>query len=258
MTTETIDIRVARPGARAWATLVTSEAKMVLRDTAGMIVPIALPLLIMVMSASGAAAETVDGRITGLEAYVLPIVLAIVLGSIGMINMPGFLAYYRRTGILKRLAVTPASPLMVLTAQVVVSALQAVLGITVALAVAMMAFGAQLPANLGLFVLVLAAGMVAMYSVGLVVASLAPTPNAAVAIGLMAFFAFGALGGMFGGTSALPDTLASIGAHLPFGATSEALHAVWTEAAIGSESVISLGVTTVLGVGVAAATFRWT
>lgn len=257
MSTATAGIRAVRPGPRSWVTMIVCEAKMVMRDTAGMIVPIALPLLIMVMSASGAADETVDGRITGLEAYVLPIVLAIVLGSIGMINMPGFLAYYRRTGILKRLAVTPASPLMVLTAQVIVSALQAVLGIAIALAVAMAVFGAQLPADVGRFALVLAAGLIAMYSVGLVVASLAPTPNAAVAIGLMAFFAFGALGGMFGGTDALPDTLATIGAYLPFGATADALHAVWTASAIPGEAIVGLATTTVVGTGVAVATFRW-
>lgn len=48
--------------------------------------------------------------------FVLPLVLIMVIATIGVVNMPSFLAYYRRAGILRRLAVTPASPVMVLVA----------------------------------------------------------------------------------------------------------------------------------------------
>lgn len=253
----TITTESHRPGLRAWRTLVVSEAKMVARDTAGLVVPVALPLLILVMSASAASAEAAgDTGLTGLEAFVLPLVLAVVLSSIGIINMPSFLAYYRRTGILRRLAVTPASPAMVLVAQAVVSAAQAALGIAVAYTVAALAFGARPPAAPGTFVVLLLLAMAAMYGVGMVVAAVAPTPNSAVAIGLIAFFALGALGGLFG-SQALPEGLARVGEHLPFGATVAALSAAWTGTGVDLAHVLALGGTVVVGAVAAAVLFRW-
>ncbi len=52
--------------------LVRCEAKMVMRDTAGLIVPVGLPLLILAMSASTASTETVVNERTVLEVFVLP------------------------------------------------------------------------------------------------------------------------------------------------------------------------------------------
>lgn len=254
----TTTIEARRPGLNAWVMLVRSEAKMVSRDTAGLIVPIGLPLLILLTSASAASAENVAGSgLTGLEAYVLPLVFTMVLASIGIINMPSFLAYYRRTGILRRLSVTPASPAMVLISQIVVSVLQALLGISVAMAVAMLAFGARLPESPGTALGVFALAMASMYAVGMIVAAAAPTPNSAVAIGLIAFFALGALGGMFGGRGNLPGPLGEIGGYLPFGAAADALGAAWMGAAVTPAQVLSMGITVVIGAGVAGALFRW-
>ncbi|WP_275002502.1 ABC transporter permease [Promicromonospora iranensis] len=250
-------IEARRPGVRSWLTLVGCEAKMVVRDTAGLVVPVLLPLLILVMSAQSAGDQVVVGELTALEVYVLPLVLTMVLASIGIINMPSFLAYYRRSGILRRLAVTPASPAMVLVAQVIVSVLQALVGLAGALAVAFLAFDARPPVDLGAAFAVYGLAMAAMYAVGMIVAAVAPTPNSAVAIGLITFFALGALGGMFGGASGLPETLAVIGERLPFGAAVAALSAAWVGGPVDAVHLISLGVATVVGVVTAALLFRW-
>ncbi|MFD2796564.1 ABC transporter permease [Promicromonospora vindobonensis] len=250
-------IEARRPGVSAWLTLVVCEAKMVVRDTSGLVVPILLPLLILVMSARSAGDQVVVAGLTALEVYVLPLVLTMVLATIGIINMPSFLAYYRRSGILRRLAVTPASPAMVLVAQVVVSVLQALVGLAGALAVAFLAFDARPPVDLGAAFAVYGLAMAAMYAVGMIVAAVAPTPNSAVAIGLITFFALGALGGMFGGPGSLPDAVAAVGERLPFGAAVAALSAAWVGAAVDPAHLISLGVATVIGVVTAALLFRW-
>ncbi|MDU0293557.1 ABC transporter permease [Saccharothrix longispora] len=250
-------ISAHRPGPRAWLLMVGCEAKMIARDTAGLVVPIGLPLLILVMSASSASDEVVANGRTALDVFVLPLVLTIVIATIGIINMPSFLAYYRRTGILRRLAVTPASPVMVLLAQVVVSVIQAIIGITAALAVAVLAFDAGPPTHLATALGVLVLAMAAMYSVGMIITAVAPTPNSAVAIGLVAFFALGALGGMFGGRQALPAAVATVGEWLPFGASVEALAAAWAGAATDPAHLVSLGATTVVGCAVAGILFRW-
>lgn len=252
-----MNIAVRRPRLGSWLTLIRCEGKMVVRDTAGLIVPVALPLLILVMNA-GATAEMVvaDGR-SALDVHVIPLVCTIVVATIGVVNMPSFLAYYRRAGVLRRLSATPASPAMVLVAQAVVSAIQVVLGVGAALAVAVFAFDANLPARAGVALGVGLLALTAMYAVGMIVAAVAPTPNSAVAIGLVAFFALGALGGLFGGTASLPEALARLGEWLPFGACVSALSAAWAGTAVGTAHLVSLAVTVVVGVAVAAALFRW-
>ncbi len=246
-----------RPGAAAWLTLTVCEAKMVARDTAGLVVPIGLPLLILIMSASSASSEIVANGRSVLDVFVLPLVFTIIIATIGVINMPSFLAYYRRTGILRRLSVTPASPAMVLVAQVVVSVLQTLVGLTAALVVATVFFDARLPVHLGTAVGVFVLSMAAMYAVGMIVAAISPTPNSAVAIGLVAFFALGATGGLFGSRDALPDPVATIGEWLPFGASVEAMSAAWAGNPADPAHFVALGVTIVVGVVVAAALFRW-
>lgn len=252
-----VDVRPARPGGRALGMLVLAEARMVARDTAGLVVPFALPLLILVMSASGAAEAVVVGDRTALEVIVLPIVVTTVMAMIGIVNLPSFLAAYRRAGVLRRLAVTPVSPSFVLVAQAIVAAVQAALGIALALVVARFGLGARMPvdwlAALGVALLALAA----MCAVGMVVAAIAPTPSGAVAIGLIGFLGIGALGGMFGGQAAVPEPLQAVGAALPFGAAVEAM----TLAAAGEPQQaappLALGTAVVVGGVVSAALFRW-
>lgn len=250
-------VEARRPGLRSLLTLIGCEAKMVTRDTAGLIVPLGLPLLIMLTSASGAGDEVIVNGLTALDLYVMPLVLVMVTAAVGIINMPSYLAYYRRSGILRRLGVTPASPFMVLFAQAVVSIVQAAIGIGLAFLVAVVFFGANLPMNIGAALAVLAFAMAAMYGVGMIVAALAPTPNSAVAIGLVAFLGIGALGGIFGGRDMLPPVLADIGGLLPVGAAIDALGAAWAGIALDPLSLISLGATILVGAGTAALFFRW-
>lgn len=250
-------IEVRRPGVSAWMKLIVAEARMVVRDTAGLIIPLGMPLLIMVMQAPSASGATTATGHSALEFYVLPVVFAMVIATIAVINMPSFLATYRKTKILRRLAVTPASPAMVLVAQMVVSVIQVLLGIGIAYAVAAVVWDAGLPDNLPVAVLVLVATFTAMYGLGMVVASIARTPNASVAIGLVFFFGIAALGGMFGPMENFPDIMQTIGAWLPFGAAVEAMQSAWVGETVAWENWVSLGVTTVLGGTVAAVLFRW-
>lgn len=258
---ETADIRrpAWRPGAAAWLRLIQAEAKMVIRDYAGLIVPLGLPLLILVMqgiSIEERGQEIAEG-VTVFSYYALPVVISMVVATIAVINMPSFLATYRKTKLLRRLAVTPASPAMVLVAQMVVSFIQVVLGIGLAFAVALIFFDAALPLAPLTAAGVLLACCAAMYGLGMIVASIAPTPNSSVAIGLIAFFGIAALGGMFGPADNLPEVLQTVGSWLPFGASVEAFQSAWLGEAVEAQNWVVLGGSAVVGAGVAAALFRW-
>lgn len=251
------EIPVYRPGPRAFGQMLICELKMVARDTAGLIVPIGLPVLILVMNASSAGEQVVAHGRTALDVFVLPLVFAMVMATTGIVNMPSFLAAYRHSGILRRLGVTPASPMMVLVAQAVVGILQIAVGIAVAYTVAMLVFGANTPVNAGAALGVLVLTMAAMYAVGLIVAALSPTPNSAVAIGLTLFFLLGATGGMFGGMQNLPEAVATIGQWLPFGAGVQALSSAWIGAPVEAAHLVALAANVVFGTVIAAVFFRW-
>ena len=249
-----------RPGPRAWAALTAAEATVVARDTAGLVVPLGMPVLILVMN--GIAFDTAQvlpgtGGRTVFEIYVLPVTLALIATLVGVVNMPSFLATYRRTGILRRLAVTPASPAMVLVAQAVVGVVQIALGMAVALAFAFWQFGAQGPAHAATAAGALALTVAAMYAVGMLVAAVAPTPQSAVAIGMVLFFAMGATGGMFGPRENLPDAVATVGGVLPFGAATNAIAAAWAGLPVPGSVLVSLVASTVVAGALAALWFRW-
>ena len=251
-------IQPFRPGPRALAALVGAEMRMVIRDTAGLVVPLGLPLLILVMNGISIDNATLpDGR-NVFDVYVLPVVALVVIATIGVINMPSFLATYRRGGVLARLEVTPVSPMLVLIAQVITSLLQTFVGVTIAFVVAITFFDASLPSapllSAGVFLLVTAA----LYAVGMMVAALSPTPNSAMAIGLVVFFAMAAIGGMFGPVENLPETVARIGSVLPFGAGVDALSSALGGDIPTARALIALAVAVVVPSAIAARWFRWT
>ncbi|MCJ0890527.1 ABC transporter permease [Rhodococcus sp. ARC_M5] len=253
------DIHAApRPGLRATRALVGAEMRMVTRDTAGLIVPIALPVLVLVMNGSGTSAEIVGpGAMTAFDRFVLPLALTMIIAVIGIVNMPSFLALYRKSGVLKRLSTTPIGPTQVLAAQVITSAVQATLGIGIALTAAALLFGITPPHNPILVAAILVLGAAAMYSLGIVVAAVAPTANSAVAIGLTLFLLLGATGGLFGPVTDLPDPVMAIGEALPFGATVSALGAAWSGTPVDVAGPIGLVATVFLGIACAVGLFRW-
>ena len=258
MSDQTLPTTSLRPGPDAWGQLLLAEIRSVVRDTSGLIVPLGMPVLIMVMFGMNATDPLPGlGGLTAFDVYVVPLVLTMVIALIGVVNMPSHLATYRRSGILRRLAVTPVSPAMVLIAQVVTSLIQTVIGLTIAVVGGRMLYDLAAPRDLGTALAVLLLTVTALYALGMVVASVAPTPQSAAAIGLVVFFGIGATGGMFGAMDSLPDAMASVGRVLPFGGAVEGLQAAWAGQAVPTTTWVGMGTTTVVGAGLSAWLFRW-
>lgn len=256
----TYDIpRPKAPGIRAWAQLVLAEIKTVTRDTAGLVVPIGMPSLFLVIQGFATEGQTLPdaGGRSVLEVFVLPLMLIMVIALVGVVNMPSFLAAYRKEGLLKRLAATPARPSMVLGAQVIASFAQTAIGVGIALALSAALFGLVGPEHVLVTIGVLLLACAALYAVGTIVAAIAPTSNASVAIGLVAFFALGAVGGLFGGAEALPDGIRAVGEWTPFGAGVTALQHAWTGEPVPWQPLVALAAATVIGAACAIRLFRW-
>jgi ABC-2 type transport system permease protein len=236
---------------RVWRLLLGAELRTVARDTPGLVIPIALPLLILVGNALNVPADA-------LSRFVLPLVLTVVIGSIGLVNAPATLATYRKTGVLQRLAVTPVRPAAVLGAHMVAGSLQILGGVLLACLLAVGAFGAGAPRSLLATAGALILATAAMFALGLLIAAVAPSINAALAIGLVVFFGLGAVGGMFGPVTNLPGGLARVGEALPFGASVQAINGAWNDAGPGTAPVLALVLCTILCGAVATRAFRWT
>lgn len=259
MTDPRIELPAPRPlPAAAWGQLLLAEARMTARDTSGLILPIGMPFLLLVMNGIGQDGDQrlADGS-TVMNAILMPLTVTMVVALVGVVNMPSFLATYRKYGVLKRLAVTPARPVMILLAQVAVSLAQVLIGVGLMFGVGAAFFGVTPPARLGWALLVGVLLLTAMYGVGILIAAVAPSVNAALALGLGAFFVMLALGGGFGPAENLPGVLQTIGESLPYGAGNAALSDVWVGERPEPAHIAALGGWGVVTGGLAARLFRW-
>jgi ABC-2 type transport system permease protein len=243
------------------AKLTRIEAKVLfLRDPVVLLVALAVPVgILLVFGLPGFARDPVPelGGQRPIDTVLPSIALAISVGVLAISALPGYLAVYREKGILRRLATTPASPAMLLVAQVAVNLAMAVVGLGLVLAVGAAWLGMAMPASLGWFAVAFGLGTAALFAVGLVIAAVAPTARAANAIGMLAFFPSLFFAGAWLPKHQMPEPLSRVGDLTPLGAFREAVQDAWVGSA--PEPVHLLAMAAVAAVaGVAAAKlFRW-
>ena len=107
--------------------LTASELRLMLREPLVTFFALVFPsLLVIILGSIPSFREPSPdlGGLRGIDLYV-PITLALILAMLGLQTTPQVLASYREKGVLRRLATTPASPLALLGAQMVVSLLLA-------------------------------------------------------------------------------------------------------------------------------------
>jgi len=243
----------------AWRRMIVTEGKLVRRDPAGVFLPLALPLLMIAMYGLSSGDGPAEGSagIPAVSAIGIPTGLVTIVAILGLVNVPSFLAAYRRDGVLRRLAVTPASPTMVLAAQVVVNVALAALGVLLAVLVVALTFGLTPPRLLGWALLSTLLAVAAFYGLGLVISAVAPSSSAATAIGLVALLLTLSIGGGMLPVENLPDPLATAGRLLPFGAAVQALRDSWVGTVPAAGDLTVLAVTAVVAAVLSVRLFRW-
>jgi ABC-2 type transport system permease protein len=243
------------------AKLTKVEAKVLfLRDPVVTLVALAVPIGILLVFGLPDFAREADPELGGLRPIdtVLPsIALAISVGVLAITALPGYLAVYREKGILRRLSTTPASPAMLLIAQVAVNLAMAVVALALVLGIGAAWLGMAMPASLGWFVVAFVLGAAALFAVGLVIAAVAPTARAANAIGMLAFFPSLFLAGAWLPKHQMPDLLSRVGDVSPLGAFREAVQDAWVGTTPDPVHLVALAVVTVVAGVAAAKLFRW-
>lgn len=236
------------------------ETKLMLRDPATAIMVVALPLFLMtifsLMPGFDEPSEAFGGQ-SVLDTFIPGVTVLVVLSVLGLNVMPVYLATYRERGVLRRLAVSPASPWLLLAAQLLVNVLLAVAGVALMTLFATLVLGVAPPGNPGGFVLAFVLATATVLAMGMLIGALAPSSKSATAIGLAALFPLLFLAGVWTPVEMLPGALSAIGTATPLGAGLAAIRDTWSGAAPQPlHLVLMLGYTIVFG-AIGSRTFRW-
>ena len=197
--------------------LTLTEARLLLREPVALFWGLAMPMVLLAVM--GWSASSIGG--VPLVAVYEPIVIAFVSVVFGVQGLPVQVAAYRERRILRRLATTPAGPVRVIGAQLIVS-LTVVLAATAGvLAVGRLGFAVPLPRQLAGFAVAAVLAAAAMLTLGLLIGAVAPTARTAGAAGTVLFFPLMYFAGLW--TPQLSATARHIGQFTPLGAAVQAL-----------------------------------
>lgn len=239
--------------------LTATETKLFFREPMSVFFALAVPPAVLVILGSIPSFRVPEDGLGGLRVIDLygPIVIAMAVTMLAVSVLPQQFATYREKGVLRRMRTTPAKPMLMLGAQLLMCTILSVVTMPVLLAIALVAFDVSLPAQLPAYIIAFLLTTLAMLAIGLLVASLAPNGKGAGAIGMVLFFPLLFFAGLWIPRDSMNDVLRTISDFTPLGASVQSLQ----DAAAGQwphilHVAVMLGWLVVAG-GLAARYFRW-
>jgi ABC-2 type transport system permease protein len=205
--------------------LVITELKLLARERARLIAALGIPLILVIIFGSipfYKDPRQVFGGLTLLDEYV-PILVSYSLTALSLVALPMMLADYREKGVLRRLQATPAGPVRVLAAQIVVNLAVAAVAVTLILAVARIAYGVFLPRQLAGFVIAALLAAAALITIGLFIAAVAPSGRTAQTIGQVLLLPMMFFAGLFIPVPVMSSAVQHVCHATPLGAGVEAM-----------------------------------
>ena len=238
-------------------TLIATEARLLFRDPVTWLAAIALPTVVLLIFGSIFGPSEPDPALGGLRFIdvFVPSLVVITVGTLGIQTLPIRLATYREKGVLRRLSTTPAHPLRLLAAQLVIYLATAVIALVLLIVVAHVAFEVPWPGHPLGYLAAFLLGMSSLFAIGLVVAAVAPSSRAATAVAIPMFFVVMFLGGVYLPRVYLPDILVTIGDFTPPGV--QGLQDAWLGTVPQVAPLLGMGLLTVVVGVLAVRLFRW-
>ncbi|WP_449061118.1 ABC transporter permease [Planomonospora algeriensis] len=241
--------------------MITTEAKLFLREPGGLIFAILLPLVLLIGLGNvipGLQEANPDmGGQRGIDNYFPAMMTILSVVTMALTVLPGTLAAYREAGVLRRMSTTPVSPIRVLVAQLVNNLVVAVIATTLLVVLGNLFLDVPVPKNLLPFVGVFLLGTASLFAIGLLIAAVAPTAKSAPAIGSLLMFPLMFVAGMWFPREFMPDLLQRIGDFLPLAPFGQALRDTWAGDAPQTLNLVVMAATLLLFGGLAARFFRW-
>ena len=236
------------------------EWRRVLRFFPTVFFALAFPVMMLVLFGSifgNEPTDFFDGL--GTVDVTVPAYMGLVIAVTGLTSLPLTMAEYRDKGVLRRLLVTPANPLTLLLAQLVVNVTLTLVGLVLLVLVGAVFFDLHMAANWAAFVPLLLLVLGSTFSIGFLIAAWAPNERTATSVAMLVYFPMIFLSGATFPLEMMPEGLRTGAKVLPLTWGVDLLQSAWIEDAT---------VNWVLGVAVLAGTavvcsllsvrfFRW-
>lgn len=243
--------RMTRPAqlrSLAWQTVV--EFRLFVRDPGAAFFALLFPLAILVANNSLMDDDKAPGA-------AVPMLIAMVLGMIGVVMVPSVLGEYRQHGVLRRLKATPSSPVTLLLAVALSQVLVALASTSLLIVAGMALYDLQAPGSPWLFALVWLLGMLSLSAVGFLVAALAPTAKSANAVGFLLYFPMLVASGAMVPREALATGIARVGDLTPLGPVVRTLRETWSGGTPEPPIILAMVAVLLAASALAAKVFRW-
>jgi ABC-2 type transport system permease protein len=205
------------------------ELRLLVREPIVLVFGVVTPVVLLAVFGSLSFMRTPDPGLHGLrilDVY-LPPLISFTLTMLGLSSISAVLSNYRERGILKRLATTPARPMTLLLAEMVVHLFLTVVTVVLLLAVGIGLMGIPAPKDLVGFLITFLFAAAAVLSIGLLVAALAPNGRTGSGLGSILFFPVVFFAGLWTPGPAMPGFLRQIALFTPLGAGSQAMQFAW-------------------------------
>jgi ABC-2 type transport system permease protein len=242
---------------RALLTLTKMELRLFFRNPMAAFFTLVFPLLMLFIFGSVFGNRPITGQPGGMLDLSLPGYIGMILGTTGLMAVPGWVATYREQGVFRRFRVTPVQPATLLLAQGIVGLITSLMGIGLLVIAARLAFGLRMPAApVGVLAAILV-GSACIMSIGGMLAAVARTARSAQAIGMAVYFPMLFLSGSAFPRALMPPGVQRVSNVLPLTHANELISGFWLRGEFRPVSLaVLLGVLLVCS-AIAVRNFRW-
>ncbi len=242
---------------KALGALTLVELKLFFRNPRAAFFVIAFPLLMLFVFGSIFGNRPSPGLGVGAMDMSVPGYIGMIVGTTGLMGVPGWISTYREQGIFRRFAVTPVRPSAVLLAQGAVGLITSLIGVLLLIVAGRIAFHLKMPAAPVALLPAFFLASAGIMSLGAMIAAVARTARTAQAVGMAIYFPMLFLSGSAFPRAMMPEGVKRISNFLPLSHVNELLSGLWLEGVWRPASVAVLAGVLALAGAIAVRNFRW-
>lgn len=235
------------------------EGKLALRGIDGIVFGIGMPLVVLFLTNMIGGEKVIGATSYTFQEGSFASLLVVGICATAFMGIPLTICDYRDKKILKHFFVTPASPVHLIAAQVVVAAATALLSAIGVALVSVVFLDYQMKGSWIVLIASYFFVMIAMYSLGLLIASLCKNIKIANLVCTVVYFPMLFLSGAVIPFELFPEGVQKVANVLPLTQGVKLLKSVSLDQPIGDPRFILflLTVVTIIGFGLAVKLFRW-
>lgn len=202
--------------------------KLNIREPVGAFFTLAFPPLLVVLFGAmyGNDPSPVLGGHGSMDVS-MPGYTAMILCTVGLMNIPITIGAYRELGVLRRYQASAMRPRVFITADVIANMLMTLLGLVLLVLFGWLLYDVSFEGNVLSFVAGVIWSGLCMFAFGYLIASLAPGARAAQVIGMVIFFPMMFLSGASIPIEILPASIQNIANYLPLTHVVTLLRGLW-------------------------------